>query len=103
MTHATGIRKTNVGKSMTQIKKPIKSVVPNETHKDLLDREFKEGQYVAVSDNGLYIAQVKRFTPKMVEVEVVGKKYRSKRLKYASDMVILDGPDVFMWVLANGL
>jgi hypothetical protein len=88
---------------MTQIKKPIKSVVPNETHKDLLDREFKEGQYVAVSDNGLYIAQVKRFTPKMVEVEVVGKKHRSKRLKYASDMVILDGPDVFMWVLANGL
>lgn len=87
----------------TTAKKPIKSVVPNEKHKDLLDREFKEGQYVAVSDNGLYIAQVKRFTPKMVEVEVVGKKYRSTRLKYASDMVILDGPDVFMWVLTNGL
>ena len=73
-------------------------------HKDLLDREFKVGQYVAVSDNGLYIAQVTRFTPKMVEVEKVGSNHRrSKRLKYASDMVILDGPDVFMWVLANGL
>jgi hypothetical protein len=84
-------------------KQPPKSVEPTDLHKDLLDREFKVGQYVAVSDNGLYIAQVKRFTPKMVEVEVVSRKYRSKRLKYASDMVILDGPDVFMWVLSNGL
>jgi hypothetical protein len=85
-------------------KLPPKSVTPNDLHKDLLDREFKVGQYVAVSDNGLYIAQVTRFTPKMVEVEKVGSNHRrSKRLKYASDMVILDGPDVFMWVLANGL
>jgi hypothetical protein len=88
---------------MSTVKKPIPSVNPTELHKDLLDREFKVGQYVAVSDNGMYIAQVLRFTPKMVEVEKVGGKYRSKRLKYASDMVILDGPDVFMWVLTNGL
>lgn len=85
------------------IRKPLKSVKPTELHYDLMGREFKEGQYVAVADNGLYIAQVLRFTPKMVEVEKVGGKYRSKRLKYASDMVILDGPDVFMWVLTNGL
>jgi hypothetical protein len=88
---------------VTTVKKPIKSVKPSELHYDLMGREFKEGQYVAVADGGLYIAQVKRFTPKMVEVEKVGSKYRSKRLKYASDMVILDGPDVFMWVLTNGL
>jgi len=85
-----------------QFKKPIKSVPVNEMHKDLLDRELKEGQYVAVADNGMYIAQVKRFTPKMVEVEIVSRKYRSKRLKYAHEMVILDGPDIFMWVLSNG-
>jgi hypothetical protein len=84
-------------------KQPPKSVEPTELHKDLLDREFKVGQYVAVADNGLYVAQVKRFTPKMVEIEKVGSKYRSKRLKYASDMIILDGPDVFMWVLTKGL
>lgn len=88
---------------MTVTKKPIKSVVPNALHHDLLDREFKVGQYVALADNGMYIARVVRFTPKMVEVEIMNRKYRSKRLKYASDMVILDGPDVFMWVLANGL
>lgn len=87
----------------TQIKKPIKSVVPTEIHKDVLGREFKEGQYVAIADNGMYIAQVKRFTPKMVQVEVIGKKYRSTRLKYAHEMCILDGPDIFMWVLTNGL
>ena len=84
-------------------KKPLKSVEPTELHRDLLDREFKVGQYVAVADRELYIARVTRFTSKMVEVEKINSKYRSKRLKYASDMVILDGPDVFMWVLANGL
>lgn len=85
------------------IKKPPKSVKPTELHYDLMGRAFKEGQYVAVADGGLYIAQVIRFTPKMVEIEKVGGKFRSKRLRYASDMVILDGPDVFMWVLTNGL
>jgi hypothetical protein len=88
--------------SQAPFKKPIKSVPANEMHLDLLGRILKEGQYVAVSDNGLYIAQVKRFTPKMVEVEVIDRKYRSKRLKYASEMVILEGPDIFMWVLTNG-
>jgi len=88
---------------MQKPKRSPKSVEPTELHKDLLDREFKVGQYVAVSDSGLYIARVTRFTAKMVEVEKINSKYRSKRLKYASDMVILDGPDVFMWVLANGL
>jgi len=89
--------------STPKVKKPIKSVVPTEIHRDVLGREFKEGQYVAVSDGCMCIAQVKRFTPKMVAIEVIGQKYRSKRLKYASDMVILDGPDIFMWVLTNGL
>jgi uncharacterized protein with FMN-binding domain len=88
---------------MTTVKKPIKSVVPTELHRDVLGREFKEGQYVAVSDGYMCIAQVIRFTPKMVEIEVIGKRYRSKRKKYASEMVILDGPDVFMWILTNGL
>jgi len=91
------------GKSMTPTKKLIKSVVPTEIHRDILGREFKEGQYVAVSDGCMCIAQVKRFTPKMVAIEVIGQKYRSKRLKYASEMVILDGPDIFMWMLTNGL
>jgi uncharacterized protein with FMN-binding domain len=89
--------------STPKVKKPIKSVVPTEIHRDVLGREFKEGQYVAVSDGYMCIAQVIRFTPKMVAIEVIGKKYRSKRLKYASEMVILDGPDIFMWILTNGL
>jgi hypothetical protein len=88
---------------MITVKKPIKSVVPTELHRDVLGREFKEGQYVAVSDGYMCIAQVIRFTPKMVEIEVIGKRYRSKPKKYASEMVILDGPDVFMWILTNGL
>lgn len=86
----------------TQFKKPIKSVVVNDMHKDKLGNELREGQYVAVADNGMYIAKVLRFTPKMVEVEVVDRKYRSKRLKYGSEMVILEGESIFMWVLTNG-
>ncbi len=87
---------------LTQFKKPIKSVAVNDMHKDKLGNVLKEGQYVAVADNGMYIAKVTRFTPKMVEVEVVDREYRSKRLKYGNDMVILEGESIFMWVLTNG-
>lgn len=87
---------------VVQFKKPIKSVAVNDLHKDKLGNPLREGQYVAVADNGMYIAKVMRFTPKMVEVEVVDRKYRSKRLKYGSEMVILEGESIFMWVLTNG-
>lgn len=87
---------------LTQYKKPIKSVAVNEMHKDRLGNVLREGQYVALADNGMYIGKVTRFTPKMVEVEIVDRKYRSKRLKYGSDMVILEGESIFMWVLTNG-
>lgn len=85
-----------------QFKKPIKSVPVNDMHKDRLGNEIKQGQYVALADNGMYIGKVLRFTPKMVEVEVVDRRYRSKRLKYGTDMVILEGESIFMWVLSNG-
>lgn len=87
---------------MMQVKKPLKSVPTNNSHLDLLGRTLKEGQYVAVSDGSLHIAQIQRFTPKMVEIVVIDRKYRHKCLKYASEMVILEGPDIFMWVLSNG-
>jgi hypothetical protein len=82
--------------------KSQKHIVPTETHKELLGRVLKEGQYVAVSDGSLHIAKVLRFTPKMVEIEVIDRKYRSKRLKYADEMVLLEGEEIFMWVLTNG-
>ena len=87
---------------MLQARRPIKSVSTNECHLDLLGRTLKEGQYVAVSDGGMHVAQIQRFTPKMVEIIVIGRKYRFKCLKYADEMVILEGPDIFMWVLSNG-
>lgn len=82
--------------------KPPKGTTPNESHKDLLDRKLQVGQYVVTYDGTLCIARVNRFTAKMVEIEKLNK-WRYKRLKYANEMVILDGPDVFMWVLTNGL
>ena len=87
---------------MLQTRRPIKSVPTNGCHLDLLGRTLKEGQYVAVNDGGMHVAQIQRFTPKMVEIIVIGRKYRFKCLKYANEMVILEGPDIFMWVLSNG-
>jgi hypothetical protein len=87
---------------MLQARRPIKSVPTNGCHLDLLGRTLKEGQYVAVSDGGMHVAQIQRFTPKMVEIIVIDRKYRFKCLKYANEMVILEGPDIFMWVLSNG-
>ena len=87
---------------MLRTKRAIKSVPTNECHLDLLGRTLREGQYVAVSDGSLHVAQVQRFTPKMVEIIIIDRKFRYKCLRYADEMVILEGPDIFMWLLSNG-
>jgi len=82
--------------------KSQKHIDPTTTHKELLGRILKEGQYVAVSDGGLHVAKVLRFTPKKVEIELIDRKFRFKCLKYSNEMVLLEGEEIFMWVLTNG-
>jgi hypothetical protein len=78
-------------------------------HVDILGRELKVGMPVAVNAGtvGLKICTVKSLTPKMVRVEPVKKQtnWRGKDktyLEYGSQMVIIGGEDVLMYVLKHG-
>lgn len=69
-------------------------------HKDKLGRSLKEGDCVAYPDsNTLYIGVIQKFNPKMLGIKPIG--WRSKVNKYPSDVVLLDGPEVTMYLLTN--
>jgi hypothetical protein len=71
-------------------------------HKDALGRILKVGDCVAYpSHNSLGIGTVKKLNPKMVGVVKVGGKYRSTSNKYPNDLVLLDGPEVTMYLIKN--
>jgi hypothetical protein len=78
-------------------------------HLDILGRELKVGMPVAVSAGtvGLKICTISALTPKMVRVAPVKKQtnWRGKEktyLEYGSQMVIIGGEDVLMYVLKHG-
>jgi hypothetical protein len=70
-------------------------------HKDRLGRVLKLGDCVVYpSHNSLSVGTVKKFNPKMVKVVPVGTKYRHDGSnKYPNDIVIVDGPEVTMYLL----
>ena len=70
-------------------------------HRDRLGRLLKIGDCVAYpSQNSLGVGTVKKLNPKMVKVVPVGSKYRSSGSnKYPQDMVLLEGPEVTMYLL----
>ena len=70
-------------------------------HKDRLGRVLKIGDCVVYpSHNSLSVGTVKKLNPKMVKVVPVGTKYRSSGSnKYPQDMVVVDGPEVTMYLL----
>lgn len=70
-------------------------------HRDRLGRLLNVGDCVAYpSHNSLGIGTVKKLNPKMVKVVPVGSNYRSNGSnKYPQDMVLLDGPEVTMYLL----
>ena len=72
---------------------------------DRLGREISIGDYVALpSGNQMHIGRVYKITPKMVRVEqlIVKSKWQYTWLKYAKDLVIVEGPGVTMLVLKDG-
>jgi hypothetical protein len=77
-------------------------------HVDILGRELKIGMPVAVSTGMmLRICTVVALTPKMIRVEPVKKQIRlngkaKTYLEYGSQMVIIGGEDVLMYVLKHG-
>ena len=71
-------------------------------HRDLLGRLFNIGDCVAYpSSNALIIGVVKKLNPKMVGVSQLGKNRWGDSNKYSNDLVILDGPDVTMYLIKN--
>lgn len=73
-------------------------------HRDKLGRLLKVGDCVAYpSHNSLGVGTIKKLNPKMVKVvKVPAGKYRdSGSNKYPNDLVLLDGPEVTMYLIKN--
>ncbi len=69
-------------------------------HRDKLGRLLKVGDCVAYpSHNSLGIGTIKKLNPKMIGVARVGSRSKSTNNKYPGDLVLLDGPEVTMYLL----
>ena len=69
-------------------------------HKDKLGRLIKVGDCVAYpGSNALIIGTVKKLNPKMIGVAKLGKSSWGPKNKYPHDCVLLDGPEVTMYLL----
>lgn len=69
-------------------------------HRDKLGRPIKVGDCVAYPDsNRLVIGTIKKVTPKMTIVCELGKPRWGDSRKYPSDLVLLEGPLVTMYLL----
>jgi len=76
----------------------MSKVVPE--HKDKLGRLLKVGDCVAYpGSNTLMIGTVKKLNPKMVGVSMLGKHAWGPSNKYPDDLVLLEGPEVTMYLL----
>ena len=73
-------------------------------HRDKLGRLLKVGDCVAYpSSNNLSIGIIKKLNPKLVGVAHLGQRsaWRGNSNKYPSDLVLLDGPEVTMYLIKN--
>lgn len=73
-------------------------------HKDKLGRVLKVGDCVAYPEsNNLKIGTIKKVSPKMIIVSELGIKPtwygKNGYRKYPSDLVLLEGPEVTMYLL----
>lgn len=81
---------------------PPKVPKPAPEHRDKLGRLLKVGDCVAYpSHNSLEVGTIKKLNNIMVKVSKLGPShYKSDgKNKYPADVVLLDGPDVMMYVL----
>jgi hypothetical protein len=70
-------------------------------HRDKLGRLLKVGDCVAYpSHNSLSVGSIKKLNPKMVGVAGLGKRASTSN-KYPGDLVLLDGPEVTMYLIKN--
>ena len=70
-------------------------------HRDKLGRLLKIGDCVAYpAYNSLGIGVVKKINPKMIGVSTLQRRASPKN-KYPHDCVLLEGPDVTMFLIKN--
>jgi hypothetical protein len=77
---------------------------PAITHLDKLGREITEGACVAVAHhNSLSVATVVKINPKTVKIKIANTAthswYSGVHNKYGDQMVVIDGPEVTMYLL----
>ena len=77
---------------------------PTPVHLDKLGREIEVGSCVAVAHhNSLSVATVVKLTPKMVKIKIANittnSWYSGVHNKYGDQMVVIDGPEVTMYLL----
>lgn len=74
-------------------------------HRDRLGRLIKIGDFIAAADNNrLSVGIVNKLNPKMVQYKTVSKEkyWHGRRVnKYPDDVVIVEGPDVSIYLLKN--
>ena len=74
-------------------------------HRDRLGRLIKLGDFIAAADNNrLSVGIVSKLNPKMVQYKTVSKEkyWHGRRVnKYPDDVVIIEGPDVSIYLLKN--
>ena len=73
-------------------------------HLDKLGRWIEVGSCVAVAHhNSLEVATVVKLTPKMVKIKIANTAthawYSGVHNKYGDQMVVIDGPEVTMYLL----
>ena len=77
---------------------------PTPVHQDKLGREITEGACVAVAHhNSLAVATVVKLNPKTVKIKIANTAthswYSGVHNKYGDQMVVIDGPEVTMYLL----
>lgn len=73
-------------------------------HRDKIGRLIKVGDCVAYPiNNSLYVGTVQKLNPKMIRVSKIGKKksYSTEKNRYPQDVVLLEGPEVTMYLIKN--
>ena len=71
-------------------------------HKDIFGRELNVGSAVAYpQSNTLHVGYVTKLNNKMIRLVPVNSNYRTGHLKYSHECVLVDGPQVTMYILRN--
>lgn len=69
-------------------------------HKDALGRLLKIGDCVAYPvNNSLIIGKIIKLNRKMIRVSQLGSKYTWDKNRYSYDVVLLEGPDLTVYIL----